>query len=60
MDSDLSVQLSTMRETASRGAVQIAMVKQQQVQDASIIAMLDQAVRAAPPPGQGVVVDKLA
>jgi hypothetical protein len=60
MESDLSVQLSTMRETASRGAVQIAMVKQQQVQDASIIAMLDQAVRAAPPPGQGVVVDKLA
>lgn len=61
MNSDLAITMAAMNTAKTQGGMQIAMIKQQVQQDASIVNMLDQAVRQAPPPpGQGTQVDKTA
>jgi hypothetical protein len=60
MNTDLAVQMTSLTLAKVQGSVEIAVLKQQQQMDQSLIAMIDDAVRAAPPPGQGLRVDKLA
>lgn len=61
MDSDLAVTMAAMNTAKTQGGMQIAMIKQQVQQDASVVNMIEQALRMAPPPpGQGTQVDKIA
>ena len=60
MNTDLTTQLLALRSMTTEHAVGIAVLKKQHEVDMSLIQMLDQAARAAPPPGQGTKVDKLA
>lgn len=60
MNTDLALQMTAMNAARTQGSVQIAVLKQQQTMDQSLVAMLDNAVRAAPPAGQGLTVDKIA
>ena len=60
MDTDLVSQLLTMRNAATQGSVQQAMLKKQHEMDMSLVTMMADATKSAPPPGQGLVVDKTA
>ncbi len=60
MDTDLSLQMAMMMTGKTQGLAQIAIVKKQHEMDMAFVQMIDQVARAAPPPGQGTVVDKLA
>jgi hypothetical protein len=60
MDTDLTSQLLAMRSLGTQQSIAIAVLKKQHEMDMSLIQMVDQTARAAPPPGQGMKVDKLA
>jgi hypothetical protein len=60
MDTDLSTQMLSMRGAATQFSAQVAIVKKNQEMDMALINMVDQVARAAPPPGQGTKVDKIA
>jgi cation transport ATPase len=60
MDTDLTAQLAAARTASTRHSLAIAVVKKNHEMEMSLVTMLDQAVKAAPPPGQGVRLDKLA
>ena len=60
MDSDLMTQLTMMRSAQTQGQAQIAIVRKQHEMEMSLVAMIDEVARSAPPPGQGTKVDKLA
>ena len=57
---EIATQLAMMTAAKTHGLTQIAVVKQQHDMEMSLIAMIDAAVRALPPPGQGTRVDKVA
>ncbi|MHB1103037.1 MAG: hypothetical protein ACYC0C_09770 [Devosia sp.] len=58
METDLATSLVMARSTATRFSAQVAIVKANREMEPA--QMADQAARAAPPPGQGAKVDKLA
>lgn len=60
MAGDLATALATAQTSALRFSAQVAIVKTNHEADMALVQMLDEAVRAAPPPGQGTKVDKLA
>jgi len=60
MDTDLATSLVMAQSTATRFSAQVAIVKANHQMDLALVQMVDQAARAAPPPGQGSKVDKLA
>jgi len=60
MESDLSAVLAVAKTAATQQSMQLAMVKKAHEMQMSLAQMVDQVARAAPPPGQGTVVDKLA
>ena len=60
MDTDLASQLLTARASATQQSVQIAVIKKNHEMDMALLEMVDQVTRAAPPPGQGRRVDRLA
>jgi hypothetical protein len=60
MDTDLSTQMVALRGASTQFSAQIAIVKKNHEMDMALINMVDQVARAAPPPGQGTKVDKIA
>ncbi len=60
MDLDLSTQMVALQSTRTQFSAQVAIVKKNHEMDMALINMVDQVARAAPPPGQGTKVDKLA
>jgi hypothetical protein len=60
VDTDLTSQLLAARSATTQHAVSIAVLKKSHEMEMSLIQMVDQVARAAPPPGQGTRVDKLA
>ena len=57
---DLSTQLVAAQSSQARFSAQVAIVKKNHEMEMALINMVDQVARAAPPPGQGTKVDKLA
>ena len=60
MDIGLVTSLLSARQSATRQAISLSVVKQQHEMELSLINMLADAVKNAPPPGQGTQVDKSA
>lgn len=60
MESDLSVALMAAQSASTRQSVQMAVVKKNHEMEMALVQMVDEVARAAPPPGQGKAVDKLA
>ncbi len=60
MDTDLTSQLLAARSTGTQHSATIAVIKKNYEMDMALLQAVDTQSRAAPPPGQGVKVDKLA
>lgn len=60
MNTDLSMQLLQMNSTRLQNSVQIAVFKKAHEMQADLVNTLIEVSQSAPPPGQGVKVDKLA
>ena len=60
MDLDLATQMTALQGARTQFSAQIAIVKKNHEMEMALINMVDQVARAAPPPGQGTKVDKLA
>ncbi len=60
MDSDLATSLITARTASTQQSIALAVVKKSHDMQMALVQMIDETARAAPPPGQGKVVDKLA
>ena len=60
MDMDLTSQLLAARSAGTQQSIAIAVLKKSHEMEMSLIQMVDQVARSAPPPGQGTRVDKLA
>lgn len=60
MNTDLSTQMMQMNSTSLQNSVQIAVFKKAHEMQTDLINTLIQVSQSAPPPGQGVKVDKTA
>lgn len=60
MDTDLAVQALAMKQAQTQQVAQYAILRKQHEMQTDLIAMLSEAVKSAPPPGQGLSVDKIA
>ena len=60
MDTDLTSQLLAARSASTEHAIAIAVLKKSHEMEMSLVQMVDEVSRSAPPPGQGTRVDKLA
>ena len=60
MDLSVVTSLLAARQGATRDAMAMSMVKQQHEMELGIANMLAEAVKSAPPPGQGTLVDTSA
>ena len=60
MDTDLSMALVAARTAATQQSVAIAIVKKNHEMQMALVQMIEETARAAPPPGHGKVVDKVA
>ncbi|MFD2647570.1 hypothetical protein ACFSX5_07190 [Devosia albogilva] len=60
MNTDLAMQMVTMNSAATQHATQIAVLKKTQEMQQNLMDTLMQTALAAPPPGQGLKVDKQA
>ncbi|WIY52642.1 putative motility protein [Devosia sp. YIM 151766] len=60
MDIDLSMQMLAARHAATNNAVQIAVFKKAHEMQTELLETLMQTALSAPPPGQGLRIDKLA
>ena len=60
MNSDLSMQMMQMNSVKLQNSVQIAVFKKAHDMQTDLLETLMQTALSAPPPGQGVKVDKLA
>jgi hypothetical protein len=61
MNSDISTQLTALQGARTHASPQIAMVRKNNEADMATAAMIDTAVRPAPPPeGMGTKVDRTA
>lgn len=60
MNTDLSMQMMQMNATKLQNSVQVAVFKKAHDMQTDLLETLMQTALSAPPPGQGVKVDKLA
>ncbi len=60
MDIDLTMQMLAARSAATTNSVQIAVVKKAHEMQTELLETLMQTALSAPPPGQGLKIDKLA
>ena len=60
MNADLSTQMLQMNSVATRNSVQVAVFKKAHDMQADLLNTLMQTALSAPPPGQGLKIDKLA
>lgn len=60
MDTDLTTSLAMAHSASARLSAQMAIVKTNHEADLKLVQMVAEAAQAAPPPGQGTRVDKLA
>lgn len=60
MDIDLSMQMLAARTSATNNSVQVAIVKKAHEMQTDLLESLMQTALSAPPPGQGIKIDKLA
>lgn len=60
MDTDLSMNLLTARTAMTQHSVQIAVVKKAHEMQSDLLNTLMQTALSAPPPGQGLKIDKQA
>ena len=60
MDTDLSMQMLTMNTLSTQNSVQIAVFKKSHEIQTDLLETLMAAAKAAPPPGQGLKIDKSA
>ena len=60
MDIGLATSIMAAKQGSTRQQIATAVVKQQHEMDLSLVQMLTDAVKSAPPPGQGGTVDKSA
>ncbi len=60
MDIALSMQMLAARSAATTNSVQIAVVKKAHEMQTDLLETLMQTALSAPPPGQGLKIDKLA
>lgn len=60
MNTDLSMQMLQMNSTKLQNSVQIAVFKKAHEMQTDLMNTLMQTALSAPPPGQGIKVDKLA
>ncbi|WP_240230947.1 putative motility protein [Devosia lacusdianchii] len=60
MNSDLSMQMVAMNTMATQNSIQIAVFKKAHEMQADLLNNLMQTALSAPPPGQGLKVDKQA
>lgn len=60
MNTDLSMQMMQMNSAKLQNSVQIAVFKKAQEMQTDLINTLIQVSQSAPPPGQGLRVDKTA
>lgn len=60
MDIDPVALVLAARTAGTQNAIQLAVLKKNHEMEMSLITMVDQQVRAAPPAGQGTKVDKIA
>jgi hypothetical protein len=60
MNTDLSMQMMQMNSTKLQGSMQIAVFKKAHEMQTDLINTLIQVSQSAPPPGQGLKVDKTA
>lgn len=60
MDTDLTSQLLAARSAGTQQSATIAVIRKNHEMDMALLQMADEVARAAPPPGQGLKVDKLA
>ena len=60
MNTDLSTQIMQMNSTKLQNSMQIAVFKKAHEMQTDLLETLMQKALSAPPPGQGVKVDKLA
>lgn len=60
MDIDLTVQMLAARIAATSNSVQIAVVKKAHEMQTDLLDTLMQTALSAPPPGQGLKIDKQA
>lgn len=60
MNTDLTTALLDARNTRTLQSATIAVIKKSSEMDKALVQMVDEAARPAPPPGQGLRVDKTA
>ena len=60
MDIDPVASVLAARTAGTQGAIALAVLKKTHEMEMQLVNMVDQQVRAAPPPGQGAKVDKIA
>jgi hypothetical protein len=60
MDIDPVASVLAARTASTQHTIQLAVLKKSHEMEMSLLQMIDQQVRAAPPPGQGTRVDRLA
>lgn len=60
MNTDLSMQMVAMNTMATQNSIQIAVFKKAHEMQADLLNNLMQTALSAPPPGQGLKVDKQA
>lgn len=60
MDTDITSQLLAARSTSTQHSATIAVIRKNHEMDMALLQAVDELSRAAPPPGQGLRVDKLA
>lgn len=60
MDTDLTMSMLAMRSAATTNSVQIAVFKKAHEMQTQLLETLMQTALSAPPPGQGLKLDKLA
>jgi hypothetical protein len=60
MDGDLATSLVTARTAATQQSIALAVLKKSHEMQMALVQMIDETARAAPPPGQGRIVDKVA
>ena len=60
MDTDLAMSMVAMRSNATQNSVQIAVFKKAHEMQTQLLETLMQTALSAPPPGQGLKLDKVA
>lgn len=56
----IATQMTTLSAQRNQGLVEIALARKSHQMQMDLIARIDEVARAAPPPGQGRLVDKSA